>query len=127
VLDEATEPLSGRSVKEALALRGTDHPRDRVGEALRLGIRCGEIHASTGERRAILHRRNPLRRTPSERELAGVSECPAVSGQCPPDSLRVCPAAYIEPDTRTELLEALTEAQREPHGTDMLDSPREVR
>ena len=77
-------PLSGRRIKEELA--ESEFKRDRIDEALHYGVRVGTLAVTPGSHGAILYR---------------VSECPRLSADCPPDSASECPAAYIEPDTRT--------------------------
>lgn len=75
----ASGPLSGRAVKSALL--DSEHPRDVVEAALRLGVQQGTLTRRQGLRRA---------------QLYAVSECPAVSRECPPDTGSECPAAFIE-------------------------------
>jgi AAA domain len=54
-LDEAGEPLTGRAVEMVLA--GSEHSRDAIRGALKLGIRLGSIEANPGPRRSTLHSR----------------------------------------------------------------------
>lgn len=85
VLTSTEVPMSGRAIKAVLD--DTEHSRDTVYAALAYGVRMGLLAKQDGPRRSKLYR-------PS-------SQCPAVSAQCPPDSVSECPAAYIKPDTRT--------------------------
>jgi len=66
VLADATQPMSGRAIKAALA--DTEHSRDAIEKALKSGMRKGDIHVTEGPRRAMLYR---------------VSQCPGVSRECP--------------------------------------------
>ena len=79
------EARSGRQIKTAL--EDSEYPRDAIDQALHMGVRDGVLVKRDGPRNSKLYR--------------SVSECPAVSGECPADSRVECPAAYIEPDTRT--------------------------
>ncbi len=81
-----SEPLSGRAIKQALA--DSDYPRDRIEAALRAGVGSGDLQVEHGPRHAKLYRR--------------LSQCPAVSGECPAYTESECPAAYREADTRTQ-------------------------
>jgi hypothetical protein len=86
VLTAHAEPLTGRRIKDALA--DSDHGRDTIDAALRAGVQGGRLRAAEGPRRSRLYR---------------VSECPAVSGQCPADSgaesVSECPTALYKADT----------------------------
>lgn len=77
--------LSGRKIKSALKER--EIPRDTVEAALKLGVQTGDLAVRDGKQNAKMY----CRKWP-------VSE---VSGECPADSARECPGAYISPDTRT--------------------------
>lgn len=69
VLAVALGPMSGRAVKAAL--KDGDHGRDTIDAALRLGVRLSAFTVDEhGPRGSKLYSRR-------------VSECPAVSGQCP--------------------------------------------
>jgi hypothetical protein len=80
-------PLSGRAIKEALA--DSEHPRDTIDRALKSGSQSGALKVQAGPRKSKLY-------------SLPVSDCPAVSGECPADTESECPAAYIKPDARTD-------------------------
>jgi AAA domain len=88
VLDvlRADAPLTGRAIKQALS--ESSYPRDTIDQALRTGIAAGTLAVHKGARNSKLYR-------------IAISQCPGVSGECPADTESECPAAYIEPDTRT--------------------------
>jgi hypothetical protein len=88
VLRAKAAPLSGRQLKDELS--ESEHPRDAIDAALKLGGRTGALAIAEGPRRAKLY------------SLPRVSECPGVSGQCPADSENECPTTIRESDTHTD-------------------------
>ena len=81
VLGKADEPQTGRQVKHALA--DSDHARNAIDAALRLGVRQGDLTVEDGPRRSRLYRVS--RSVP----------------QCTKDTASECPAPYRGRDTRT--------------------------
>lgn len=86
VLGAATGPLTGRRIKDALA--DSDHGRNTIDAALRLGSRDGRLAAENGPRRSRLYS------VPVSRGV------PAVSRVHSPERVSECPAASIEADTQ---------------------------
>lgn len=54
-LDQAGEPLTGKAIE--LALTHSEHTRDAVRRAVKLGIRIEAIHTQPGSRGAVMHQR----------------------------------------------------------------------
>ena len=82
VLTDATTPLSGRAIKEALA--ESDLTRDAIDAALPLGVRTGSLRMAHGPRRAKLY-------------SLGIAQVSRVSRSVPsssPDTSGECPAPY---------------------------------
>ncbi|WP_353650089.1 AAA family ATPase [Nakamurella sp. A5-74] len=77
VLDESTEPLSGRAIAQRLA--GSEHGRSAVRSGIRAGIRRGDILTEDGPRNAVLHYLNPstasVRRSAPPVRQRAQSEC----------------------------------------------------
>jgi hypothetical protein len=82
---KSASPPSGRAIKGAL--KETEHKRDDIDLALKLGIERDVLDFDPGSKNSKLYRQKPA---PS-----------GVSAKCPPDTASECPGAYISPDTRT--------------------------
>jgi hypothetical protein len=82
----SSEALSGRGVKDALS--HSDHSRESVEAALKLGVRSGRLVVTNGRKNSRLY---------------AVSQCPAVSelisGHSLLDRVSECPPPSIEGDT----------------------------
>jgi hypothetical protein len=84
VLATAPDRLSGRAIKQKLA--DSDHPRDAIDAALKLGLSTGVLRVEDGSNNAKLY---------SRVRVSG--SVPTV----PSGHANECPAPYREPDTRT--------------------------
>ncbi len=73
LLRASCEGLSVRAIQQALA--DSEHPRDRVRDAIKAGVRDGSIVTEQGPHRAILHRPCDRAAVCDERAAHGVSEC----------------------------------------------------
>lgn len=84
LLQNGNQALSGRAIKVALA---DSHPRAALEAALRTGVQNGALKVSDGAHNARLYTAS----VPVSRSVPSASQ----------DAASVCPAAFIERDTRT--------------------------
>jgi hypothetical protein len=105
VLEAATEPLSGRRVKEAMI--DSEHSKDAIDAALKAGVSDGVLTVQPGPKRSRLYQvSGSVRRVSGEHTADRVSECPAASIEADtPDTLRSLPLSnavlVTDPDTDT--------------------------
>lgn len=103
VLDEASEPLSGRNIEAELT--ETEHSRQAIRQALALGIRLGMIKTKPGPRRSTLHSRIPsvpVRQSAPPVRQRSVSECASalIDGALTDEVNQSSSAPVGEDDTR---------------------------
>src|SRR5262249_12851932 len=95
-LAKGSAPRSGRQLEDDL--QDSEHARDTVRAALRLGVERRRLVVTEGPKRARLY-------AVATGELTPVRECPAVRDKCAPRSAIECAGAYRNTRTR-----ALTES-----------------
>jgi hypothetical protein len=101
VLAEEAEPVSFRKLQDAVQSRSVVHyPRDRVRDAIKLGVRTKAIVTEDGPKRALLHRLpSPPDTATTTASPPPVGECAEVCDDCTPHSVGECASASI--DART--------------------------